>query len=213
MCIIFSAWPAGPSIIENDAQVIEKLLLKTQVSENFLHIEVILIIQYTSIIVQGQDRKNNISENVIRGQGEKFSANLRETRDKRLLGRDPDRSWCYRHTTSMIKFFCRSPWLHGHRWQHTSKVKSSRPSLQPTLEGLIYFQSCWCYFIHFAPWFHGHRRQHTGKVKSSRPSLEPTLDGLIYFQSCWCYFLHFAPWFHGHRWQHTGKVKSSRPSL
>ena len=28
---------------------------------------------------------------------------LRETRDKRPLGRDPDRSWCHRHTMSMIK--------------------------------------------------------------------------------------------------------------
>ena len=30
---------------------------------------------------------------------------LRETRDKRPLGRDPDMSWCHRHTKSMIKLF------------------------------------------------------------------------------------------------------------
>jgi hypothetical protein len=28
---------------------------------------------------------------------------LPETRDKQLLGRDSDKSWCHRHTTSMIK--------------------------------------------------------------------------------------------------------------
>ena len=42
-----------PSSIENDAHGIEKLLLKTQVSEKFLHSELNLIIQY--IIVQDQD--------------------------------------------------------------------------------------------------------------------------------------------------------------
>ena len=31
--------------------------------------------------------------------------NRRETRDKWLLGRNRDRSWCRRHTTSMIKLF------------------------------------------------------------------------------------------------------------
>ena len=30
-----------------------------------------------------------------------------ETRDKWLLGRDPDRSWCYLHTS--VKLFCRIP--------------------------------------------------------------------------------------------------------
>ena len=57
---------------------------------------------------------------------------LPETRDKRPLGRESDRSWCHRHTTSMMKLFGSSPWLHGHRGQHTGKVKSSRPSLQRT---------------------------------------------------------------------------------
>ena len=33
--------------------------------------------------------------------------NRRETRDKRPLGRDLDRSWCHRRT--MIKLFSRSP--------------------------------------------------------------------------------------------------------
>ena len=36
--------PPGPFSIENDAYGIEKLLLKTQVSEKFLHSEVNLII-------------------------------------------------------------------------------------------------------------------------------------------------------------------------
>ena len=31
-----------------------------------------------------------------------YRPSLRETWDKRPLGRDPDRSWCHRHTTSML---------------------------------------------------------------------------------------------------------------
>ena len=38
--------PPGPTFIENDAHDIEKLLLKTQVSEKFLHSEVNLLIQH-----------------------------------------------------------------------------------------------------------------------------------------------------------------------
>ena len=49
--------PPGPSSIENDAHDIEKLLLKTQISEKLLHSEVNLIIQY--IIAQDQDGENN----------------------------------------------------------------------------------------------------------------------------------------------------------
>ena len=30
---------------------------------------------------------------------------LREIRDKHRLGKDPDKSWCHHHTTSMIKLF------------------------------------------------------------------------------------------------------------
>jgi len=51
-----------PSSIENYAQGIEKLLLKTQVSEKFLHSEVNLIIQY--IIIQDQDGQNNILKTI-----------------------------------------------------------------------------------------------------------------------------------------------------
>ena len=40
----------GPSSIENDANHIENILLKTLISEKFLHSEVNLIMQY--IIVQ-----------------------------------------------------------------------------------------------------------------------------------------------------------------
>ena len=50
------AVPPGPSSVENDAHGIEKLLLKSQVSEKFLHSEVNLIIQY--IIVQDLDGQN-----------------------------------------------------------------------------------------------------------------------------------------------------------
>ena len=49
--------PPGLSSIENDAHGNEKLLLKTQVTEKFLHSEVNLIIQH--IIVQDQDGQNN----------------------------------------------------------------------------------------------------------------------------------------------------------
>ena len=41
---------------------------------------------------------------------------LHETRDTRQLDRNPDRSWCHHHTTSMVELFGRSSWLHGHRW-------------------------------------------------------------------------------------------------
>ena len=37
---------------------------------------------------------------------------LSETRDKRPLGRDPDRSWCHLHTS--LKLFCSqlmAPWI------------------------------------------------------------------------------------------------------
>ena len=33
----------------------------------------------------------------------------REARDRRLLSRDPDRSWCHSHTMSMIKLFWSQP--------------------------------------------------------------------------------------------------------
>ena len=48
--------PPGPPSIENDAHVIKKLLLRTRVSEKFLHSEGNLIIQY--ILVQDQDGQN-----------------------------------------------------------------------------------------------------------------------------------------------------------
>ena len=41
----------------------------------------------------------------IRGKMESSWPSLRETRDKRPLGRDPERSWCHRHTMSMIEPF------------------------------------------------------------------------------------------------------------
>ena len=40
------------------------------------------------------------------GKVKSFRPSLRETRDKWVLGRDPDKSWCHRHTSSMIKLFC-----------------------------------------------------------------------------------------------------------
>ena len=43
--------------------------------------------------------------NDLWGQGESSRPSLRETRDKRPLGWDPDRSWCDRHTTEYDKAF------------------------------------------------------------------------------------------------------------
>ena len=43
----------------------------------------------------------------------KYRPCLCETRDKWLLGRESDRSWCHRHATSIIKLFwsqCTTPW-------------------------------------------------------------------------------------------------------
>ena len=51
------------SSIENDAHGIEKLLLRTQVSEKFFHSEVIIIIQH--IIVEDQDGQNNNTQILI----------------------------------------------------------------------------------------------------------------------------------------------------
>ena len=50
---------------------------------------------------------NLIKENLQRYDGKVKSSQprLRETLDKRPLGWDLDRSWCHRHTTSMIKLF------------------------------------------------------------------------------------------------------------
>ena len=38
---------------------------------------------------------------------------LRATRDKRLLGRDPDKSWCHGHIMSMMIFWSQpiAPWV------------------------------------------------------------------------------------------------------
>ena len=55
-CLMVPVVPLGPSSIESDADGIEKLLLKTQVSEKFLRSEVNLLIQH--IIVQDQDGQN-----------------------------------------------------------------------------------------------------------------------------------------------------------
>ena len=47
------------------------------------------------------------------GKVKSSQPSLYETRDKRPLGRHPDRSWCHRHTTSMIKLFWSQSILHG----------------------------------------------------------------------------------------------------
>ena len=36
---------------------------------------------------------------VYEGKVKSSRLNLRETQDKRPLGRDPDRNWCHRHTS------------------------------------------------------------------------------------------------------------------
>ena len=55
--------------------------------------------------------------------------NRRETWDKRLLGRDPDRSRCRVQTS--LKLFGHGPWLHGYRPHHTSALL-----LSPWIHGL-----------------------------------------------------------------------------
>ena len=43
----------------------------------------------------------------------RFRPSQPETRDKRSLGKASERSWCHRHTTSMIKICCSqsmAPW-------------------------------------------------------------------------------------------------------
>ena len=65
--------------------------------------------------------------NTYEGGMKSFWPTLCETQDKRPLVRELDSSSCHCHTTSMIKLFWTQPRLHGHRAQHTGKVKSSRP--------------------------------------------------------------------------------------
>ena len=48
-----------------------------------------------------------------------FRLSLRETRDKRPLDRESNRSWCHRHTTGMIKLFWSQPMAPS--GQHTGK--------------------------------------------------------------------------------------------
>ena len=47
----------------------------------------------------------------VQGQVKSSRPSLRKTLDKRPLGKDPDRSWCHRHTTSwpMIKLSWSQP--------------------------------------------------------------------------------------------------------
>ena len=59
-----------------------------------------------------------ISFRTYRGKVKISRSSLRETRDKQLLGRDLGRNRCH----------C----IGGHRRQHMGKLKSSRPTLQPT---------------------------------------------------------------------------------
>ena len=60
-----------------------------------------------------------------------FRPSLHETRDKRPLDRESNRSWCHRHTTTMIKFFwsqLMAPWASGAAYGQGEKFW---PSLQP----------------------------------------------------------------------------------
>ena len=61
------------------------------------------------------------------GKVSDFAYNRRETRDKRLLGRDPERSRCRVNTS--LKLFGHGPWLHGYRPQHTSVLHSVHGSM------------------------------------------------------------------------------------
>ena len=88
-----------------------------------------------------------------------FRPSVRETRDKRPLNRESDRSWCHRHTTSIKSFFDRSLWLYGHRGQHTGKVKSSRLDTRGrwvrTRTGAGVIATLLWSFLDRSPWIHG----------------------------------------------------------
>ena len=52
---------------------------------------------------------------------------LHETRDKRPLGRESDRSWCHRNTTSTIKLFwsqLMSPWVSAASYEQGEKFST-----------------------------------------------------------------------------------------
>ena len=51
------------------------------------------------------DVQAGVSHNYYEGGLKTYRPSLPETRDKRPLGKESDRSWCHRHTTSMIKLF------------------------------------------------------------------------------------------------------------
>ena len=47
---------------------------------------------------------------------------LHQTWDKRPLDRESDKSWCHRHTMSMIKLFWSQPMYPWTKQQHTSML-------------------------------------------------------------------------------------------
>ena len=51
--------------------------------------------------------------NIYEDKMKSSRSSLRETRDKQPFGRDPERSWCHRYTTSMIKLFWSKPMPFG----------------------------------------------------------------------------------------------------
>ena len=59
---------------------------------------------------------------------------LRETRDKRPLGRDPDRSWCHCHTSAKLSLSQpMDPWT---EWQHTRMLPMSMETWAATKKSL-----------------------------------------------------------------------------
>ena len=61
------------------------------------------------------------------GKVESSQPSLRETRDKRPLGRDTDMRWCQRHTTSMIKLIWPQPmfpWASAAEYEQGEKLSA-----------------------------------------------------------------------------------------
>ena len=60
-----------------------------------------------------------------------FRPSLRETGDKRPLVRESNRSWCRRHTKSMIKLFLVAAHGSMESWAATKKLYISVPTQRP----------------------------------------------------------------------------------
>ena len=122
------------------------------------------------------------------GDLKSFRPSLRETRDKRPLGRELDRSWCHRHTTSMIKLFWSqpiAPWTSWATYGQGEKFSaySRRESRDKRLFGRNPDRG-WCHnytsekLSWSQPMDQGTARQHTRMLPSMsmNPWLRPLLE-------------------------------------